>query len=165
MSYLDYRQEWKCPNCPTVCSTRRYLMVHYRTVHAHLEGGSEGGLPYHCQLCGKSFLKQSGLEVGKGSLPLTDTLDISLTRPIGITFFLSAGPSESLPHDREAVRVHVLPAAVCDPPGSRAPRVFHPPRRPLLPLPALHEDVRAQDQLQATSAEPRGREAVQVYPV
>jgi hypothetical protein len=54
------KQEWKCPQCPTVCSSRKSLKIHGRV--AHMDGGAEA-LPHQCLNCGKTFLKLSYLEV------------------------------------------------------------------------------------------------------
>lgn len=59
----ERQRHWKCPDCPTVCSSGKSLRVHGRTAHPGTDG--VGSLSFQCLQCpeGKMFLKQSYLEV------------------------------------------------------------------------------------------------------
>lgn len=50
---------FKCDKCPVICTSRKSLKVHAKTLHL-AEG--EDALPFHCGVCQKSFLKHSYFE-------------------------------------------------------------------------------------------------------
>ena len=64
----DGSKTFKCQKCQQICSSRKSLKIHGRTVH--LEGG-EHGLPFKCGTCSRAFLKQSYLEEHQNRFHLT----------------------------------------------------------------------------------------------
>ena len=58
-SQSEKTSDFKCDKCPVMCTSKKSLKVHAKTLH-FVDG--EDTLPFHCDICDKSFLKNSYFE-------------------------------------------------------------------------------------------------------
>ena len=102
LSSSGSREQWKCLQCPTVCSSRKSLRVHGKA--AHLEGG-EDALPF--RLSTLSWGKDVSEAVLFGS-KLKESRITLHTHLSNIIALIVLGSLQPLPFGCEAVRLHVL---------------------------------------------------------